>query len=309
MTDLRVVSLTWEADGVLSVVLADPSGGPVPSWTPGAHVDVELGGLRRSYSLCGDPSDDRVLKIAVLREPAGRGGSEFVHTRLRPGDVVPVSVPLNNFELVDAPSYVFIAGGIGITPVLPMLTVAAARGASWRLVYGGRRRTSMAFLDVLADFGAAVAVRPEDEFGRLDLDEALKETTSDTVVYCCGPESLLTAVEQRCLDHGRQLRVERFAAKPVESSLPANAFEVVCARSGVTATVGPDQSVLSVLEDAGLPVLYSCQDGICGTCETTVLEGDLDHRDSVLTAAERQSGDTMFICVSRCTSSRLVLDL
>ncbi|QRP47352.1 PDR/VanB family oxidoreductase [Amycolatopsis sp. FDAARGOS 1241] len=309
MTDLRVVSLTWEADGVLSVVFADPSGAPVPAWTPGAHVDVEVGGLRRSYSLCGDPADDRVLKIAVLHEPAGRGGSEFVHTRLRPGDLVPVSAPVNNFELVDAPSYVFIAGGIGITPVLPMLTAVTARRAQWRLVYGGRRRTSMAFLDALARFGAAVAVRPEDEFGLLDLDEALKETTSDTVVYCCGPEPLLVAVEERCREHDRQLRVERFAAKPVESSLPANAFEVVCARSGVTATVGPDQSVLSALEDAGLPVLYSCQDGICGTCETTVLEGALDHRDSVLTDAERQAGDTMFICVSRCTSPRLVLDL
>ncbi|MFF4598877.1 PDR/VanB family oxidoreductase [Amycolatopsis sp. NPDC001319] len=302
--------MTWEADGVLSLLLADPGGAPVPAWTPGAHLDLDLGpGLRRSYSLCGDPGDLRTAKIAVSRDPAGRGGSEFVHTRLRPGALVTVSAPRNNFELADAPAYLFLAGGIGITPLLPMIAEVAASRARWRLVYGGRRRASMAFLDVLEGLGPAVLVRPEDEFGLLDLDEALEETTSDTLVYCCGPEPLLAAVEKRCAEHGRQLRLERFAARPPGPPRPAGPFEVVCARSGLTVTVGPGRSVLSVLEEAGLPVAYSCEDGICGTCETGVLEGDLDHRDSVLTDAEREAGDTMFICVSRCTSPRLVLDL
>jgi ferredoxin-NADP reductase len=308
--DLRVLSMTWEAEGVLSVVLADPADRALSPWSPGAHVDVDLApGLRRSYSLCGDPHDDRTLTLAVLHEPAGRGGSDFVHTRLRPGALLPVSAPRNNFELVDAPGYLFIAGGIGVTPLLPMISAVQARGARWRLLYGGRRRASMSFLEWIAHYGERVLVRPEDEFGLLDLDQALQATDSSTIVYCCGPEPLLAAAEERCTDYGRVLRLERFAAKPRADTGEPTSFQVICQRSGVQATVGPGQSVLAVLEAAGLPVAYSCQDGICGTCETTVIAGDIEHRDSVLSEAEQQAGDTMFICVSRCRSPRLVLDL
>ena len=307
---LRVRRMAWEADGVLSVVLADPTGFALPRWTPGAHIDVDLTPeLRRSYSLCGDPHDDETWTIAVLHEPASRGGSDHVHTRLRPGALLPVSGPTNNFELVDAPEYLFIAGGIGITPLLPMVSAVHRRGARWRLLYGGRRRASMAFLDRVARYGDHVAVRPEDEFGPLDLDRALRATTPAAVVYCCGPEPLLAAVEAHCASGGRALRVERFAPKPRDDTGSVTSFQVVCRRSGVEATVGADQTILEVLGAAGVPVVYSCQDGICGTCETTVIDGDVDHRDSVLTEAERRAGDTMFICVSRCRSPRLVLDL
>lgn len=310
MIDLRVLSLTWEADGVLSVVLTHPAGHPLPRWHPGAHIDVDLSpGLRRSYSLCGDPGDERTWTIAVLHEPAGRGGSDYVHTRLRPGEVLAASEPRNNFELVDGGEYLFVAGGIGITPLLPMIAAVHARGARWRLLYGGRRRASMAFLERLRQYGEQVVIRPEDEAGLLDLDEALKAAGPEAVVYCCGPEPLLEAAGERCAEYGRALRIERFAAKPRTDAPSANSFEVACRRSGVEVSVGPGQSILSVLEAAGLPVVYSCQDGICGTCETGVLDGDIEHHDSVLTDEERAAGDTMFICVSRARSPRLVLDL
>ncbi|MGW0084720.1 PDR/VanB family oxidoreductase [Streptomyces sp. NPDC003393] len=302
--------MTWEAEGVLSVVLADPAGRALPPWSPGAHIDVALGpGLRRSYSLCGDPCDDRTLTVAVLHEPAGRGASAYVHAALRPGALLRVSHPRNNFALVDAAEYLFVAGGIGITPLLPMISAVHGRGTRWRLLYGGRRRASMAFLDRIERYGEHVLVRPEDEFGLLDLDRALDDTTPGTAVFCCGPEPLLAAAETACSKHHRTLLLERFAARQRTGDAPATTFEVVCRRSGAHASVGPDQSILDVLREAGLPVAYSCQDGICGTCETAVVEGDIEHRDSVLSDAERRAGDTMLICVSRCRSPRLVLDV
>jgi len=303
---------------VLSLVLADPAGGPLPSWTPGAHVDLDLApGLRRSYSLCGDPADERQWKVAVLREQAGRGGSEHVHTKLRPGDLLPVVGLRNNFELRPAGEYLFIAGGIGITPLLPMIAAAQAAGTPWRLLYGGRRRPSMAFLGALSAYGQAgteaqsrIRVLPQDEAGLLPLAEAVAATGPGAIVYCCGPEPLLAAAEKCCADAGRELRLERFAARPAtEPAGPDTEFDVICQRSGVTVTVAVGQTVLEALENAGLPVVSSCQEGVCGTCETAVLEGDVDHRDSLLTPAEQAAGDTMFICVSRSRSPRLVIDL
>jgi ferredoxin-NADP reductase len=309
--ELRVKAMAWEADGVLSVTLAAPDGGELPPWTPGAHIDVDLApGLSRQYSLCGDPADRRHWRIAVLHEPAGRGGSKFVHTRLRPGDIVAANGPRNHFALETAGEYLFIAGGIGITPLLPMLAAASAAGAAWRLLYGGRRRESMAFLDVIAAYGGQAKIRPQDESGLLPVADAVAATGPGAVVYCCGPAPLLAAVEECCARHRRVLRLERFTAKPSEPrDTPDGAFEVVCKRSGITVPVGAGQSVLRALEDAGLPVSYSCQEGICGTCETAVLDGDIDHRDSVLSDDERAAGDTMFLCVSRSRSPRLVLDL
>lgn len=306
---LRIRAMTWEAEDVVSLELVDPSGNRLPPWEPGAHIDLELRpGLVRQYSLCGDPQDDRRWRVAVLREPAGRGGSEHVHTVLRPGDVLPVSGPRNNFQLVDSPEYLFIAGGIGITPLLPMALSVASRGRRWRLVHGGRRRSSMAFLGELAMHEGNVLVRPQDEFGLLDLDDALRSTGPDAVIYCCGPEPLLTAAEQRCAAHGRELHVERFAPKP-QPAAAGSSFEVVCKRSGMSTVVGADETVLEALERAGVEVPSSCQNGICGTCETGVLDGEILHRDSLLSESERAAGDTMLVCVSRSRSARLVLDL
>ncbi|MEV6738222.1 PDR/VanB family oxidoreductase [Streptomyces sp. NPDC051104] len=295
------------AEGVLALTLRHPLGEELPAWEPGAHVDVLLGpGLERQYSLCGDPADRQAWRIAVLREADGRGGSAHVHEQVREGDKVRVRGPRNHFPLHPSPRYRFIAGGIGITPILPMLAAAEAAGAEWTLLYGGRTRRSMAFTAELERYGDRVTVAPQDETGLLDLASVLDDVPDGTLVYCCGPGPLLDAVEGRC--PAGTLRVERFQPKEQPAGDDGE-FEVVLAQSGRTLTVPPHVSVLDTVRDAGVEVLFSCTEGTCGTCETDVLEGTPDHRDSVLTEEERESGETMMICVSRCRSGRLVLDL
>ncbi|WP_328403686.1 PDR/VanB family oxidoreductase [Streptomyces sp. NBC_00390] len=304
---LTVHRMTWEAEGVLSVELIHPDGKPLPAWTPGAHIDVHVGGRIRQYSLCGDPRSTAAYRIGVLDEPASRGGSRYVHTQLRPGQTVTVSEPRNHFALEEAAGLVFVAGGIGITPLLAMARESARRGVPWRMVYGGRSRASMAFTDELAALDGEVTLVPQDEQGHIDLDAALTGLPAGTLVYCCGPEPLLAAVEERC--PAGQLRLERFAAPVVERTGDDEAFEVECAASGLTLTVGADTSILQAAEDAGLKVDSSCRDGICGSCETRVLAGTPDHRDFLLSEAEHTANATMMICVSRCATGRLVLDL
>ncbi|MCX4438307.1 MULTISPECIES: PDR/VanB family oxidoreductase [Streptomyces] len=306
-TELAVAEREFVADGVLSLTLRHPLGEELPVWEPGAHVDVVLGaGLERQYSLCGDPADRRAWRIAVLREPDGRGGSSYVHEQLGAGDKVRVRGPRNHFALAPAARYRFVAGGIGITPILPMLAAAQAAGAEWTLLYGGRTRDSMAFTGELERYGDRVTIAPQDECGLLDLDSVLTGVPEGTLVYCCGPGPLLDAVEARC--PAGLLRVERFRPKVQETGGDGE-FEVELARSGRTLTVPADASVLDTVRGAGVEVLFSCTEGTCGTCETDVLEGTPDHRDSVLTDEEREAGETMLICVSRCLGKRLVLDL
>ncbi|MFF7375258.1 PDR/VanB family oxidoreductase [Streptomyces massasporeus] len=305
--ELVVERKEFAAEGVLALTLRHPLGELLPAWEPGAHVDVVLEpGLERQYSLCGDPADRSAWRVAVLRESAGRGGSVHVHERLGEGAVVRVRGPRNNFGLEPAARYRFIAGGIGITPILPMLAAAEAAGAEWTLLYGGRTRGSMAFGEELGRYGDRVTIAPEDETGLLDLPSVLDDVPEGTLVYCCGPGPLLDAAEARCPSGA--LRVERFRPKEQESG-DDTAFEVELARSGRTLTVAPDVSVLDAVREAGVEVLYSCTEGTCGTCETDVLDGEPDHRDSVLTEDERATGETMLICVSRCRGKRLVLDL
>ncbi|WP_196053642.1 cytochrome P450 [Paracoccus lichenicola] len=309
---VRVTAKTVEADGVVSLLLAEAGGELLPEWTPGAHVDLILGdGVpTRQYSLCGDPQDRRQFRLGILREPAGSGGSVHVHDRLAEGDVIRIRGPRNNFELVPAPRYVFIAGGIGITPILPMIRAAEAAGADWTLHYGGRSRASMAFTGELERHGGKVRIWPQDETGLLDLAHILGQPDADTKVYCCGPEPLLGAVEKACAAWPRKaLHLERFAARPLGAPVRNEPFEVHLARSQRTLIVPPEQSILSVIEEAGIGVMSSCGEGTCGTCEVKVLEGEPDHRDSVLDAEARESGDTMMICVSRACGKRLVLDI
>ncbi|MEV0640467.1 PDR/VanB family oxidoreductase [Streptomyces sp. NPDC050619] len=295
------------ADGVLALTLRHPLGEQLPAWEAGAHIDVVLGpDLERQYSLCGDPADRTAWRIAVLREPDGRGGSSYVHERLGQGDKVRVRGPRNHFALRPAPRYRFVAGGIGITPILPMLAAAEAAGAEWSLLYGGRTRASMAFAGELSAYGDRVTIAPQDEAGLLDLASVLDDLPEGTLVYCCGPGPLLDAVEERC--PAGALHVERFQPKAQEASGNTE-FEVELARSGRTLTVPADVSVLDTVRAAGVEVLFSCTEGTCGTCETDVLEGTPDHRDSVLDDEERAAGETMLICVSRCLGKRLVLDL
>jgi ferredoxin-NADP reductase len=300
------------AEGVVLLTLRDPEGRPLPEWEPGAHVDLVLrDGLVRQYSLCGDPADRSRLQLAVLREPESRGGSSHVHDVLAEGEPVRIHGPRNHFPLEKAKRYLFIAGGIGITPILPMLRAVEASGADWQLVYGGRTRASMAFADTLAQaYGKRVSIRPQDEYGLLDLPSLLGKPQRKTAVYCCGPEPLLAAVEAACEKWPSDaLHVERFAPKEDLAAGPRTTFEVELAQSGKTLKVSEDMSVLEAVENAGIPVMTSCEEGICGTCETAVLSGEIDHRDSVLNDEERAAGDTMMICVSRARSDRLVLDL
>ena len=309
---LRVRAMVLEADGVLSLSLDDPTGADLPRWEPGAHVDVELApGLVRQYSLCGDLRDSSRYRIAVLREVASRGGSAHVHELTRPGDIVRVGHPRNNFPLLDATRYILIAGGIGITPLLSMAHALEAAGAAWRLYYGGRRRESMPFLDDPAVKNAASSVLTGDEGGRLDLEAIGSEVDGDVGVYCCGPARLIEAVEARARSWPQGvLHVERFHSRDEPSvGLPGDGFTVECRRSDRTVWVAPGQSILAALRAAGLDPTSSCEEGVCGTCETKVLEGQVDHRDSVLTDAERESSNSMMTCCSRAISERLVLDL
>ena len=310
---LLVRSMTVQSEGVLALELVDPQGRELPAWEPGAHLDLHLSdGLSRQYSLSGDPRDRYRYRLGVLRETAGRGGSAYVHETLRPGHVVGFLGPRNHFRLEPSPSYVFVAGGIGITPILPMLSRAEAEGASWTLVYGGRTASSMAFADELARYGDRVTLHPQDRLGLLDLDALLGTLRPETLVYVCGPEPLLKAVEERMAAWpAGSLHLERFAAPetPVRDPAGEHAVEVVLAESGRTVMVGPDTSILQALLDDGVDVLHDCTEGICGSCETKVIDGEVDHRDYVLTEREKAAGDCMMVCVSRACGKRLVLGL
>ncbi len=309
--DLVVREVQVAADGVVALTLAAPDGTGLPHWTPGAHIDLILNDtITRQYSLCSNPADPDRWRVGVLRAAESRGGSELVHG-LAEGAEIRIRGPRNHFPLVASPRYLFIAGGIGITPILPMIAEAQAAGADWRLLYGGRERTTMAFLDELAPYGDRVTLAPQNESGPLDLAAALGRPQPDTLVYCCGPEGLLAAVEDLCADWPTgALHLERFAPKPVEpDGVAESSFELILERSGLTLTVPPDKSVYEVVKEAGVSVLASCLEGVCGTCETEVIDGDVDHRDSVLNDEEKATNEFMMICVSRCKSPRLTLDL
>jgi ferredoxin-NADP reductase len=309
--ELVVVEKEQLADGVVRLSMSRADRSQLPAWEPGAHVDLHLGdpALVRQYSLCSSPTKRDHYQVAVLREPHSSGGSSYVHDHLYPGDRVLVSAPRNNFPLVQARRYLFVAGGIGITPMLPMIEAAEQAGADWTLLYGGRTTASMAFIPEFAARGDKVALRPQDKWGLLDLAGLLGAPAPDTAVYCCGPEPLLRAVQEQCASWPPgALHVERFApAEGVEHG-PDTEFDVELALSGVTLTIPPGRSIIEVATEAGVPVVYSCEEGTCGACETPVLEGVPDHRDCVLTEERRQEGTCMMPCVSRAHSARLVLD-
>ncbi len=313
--DLVVHRRSTPADGVVVLDLAHPESQDLPPWEPGAHIDLILGdSLTRQYSLCGDPRDPGVWRVGVLLDPNSRGGSRYVHEILAEGAAVRVRGPRNHFPLVDAPRYRFIAGGIGITPIAAMIKAVQSAGSDWTLLYGGRTKASMAFADELAEhYPDRVTVWPQDERGLLDLESLLKDPEDNTLVYSCGPEPLLAAVEQQCAQWpAGTLHIERFAAKTPTAEQAAEAldrFEVVCQRTGVTFEVTSDKSILEILEEADVPIMASCYEGVCGTCEARVLEGTPDHRDSMLTEPERDAGEVMLVCVSRSRTERLVLDL
>ncbi|QYA99783.1 PDR/VanB family oxidoreductase (plasmid) [Rhodococcus sp. USK10] len=308
---LVVDSCTAAADDVVELVLAAPDGDRLPSWDPGSHLDVLLeSGLVRQYSLSGSPATPDCYRLGILRDSNSRGGSAEVHDTLRKGSTVTIRGPRNNFPLVPAPRYVFIAGGIGITPILPMLEAATISGAEWALHYGGRSSSSMAFVDELSAYGDRVTIYPQDTDGPIPLDEILG-SLDGALVYCCGPEGLLAAVESvsELKGHPRaSLHVERFVPKEIEAG-PAAGFEVELARSGCTLHVPEDKSIVEVAREIDVLVFTSCEEGMCGSCETRVLEGEPEHLDSYKSPEEHEAEGTMAICVSRAMSAKLVLDL
>jgi ferredoxin-NADP reductase len=309
---LTVANRLAGADGVVVLELRSLTGARLPSWQPGAHIDLLLpGGLIRQYSLCGDPRDHGSYRIAVLFEENGRGGSRFIHDELRAGDEVRIRGPRNQFGLVSSEKYIFIAGGIGITPILPMLSAADAAGADWRLHYGGRYRRSMAFLDALQQWPSSrIHLYPQDEVGLINLEPVIEDAKADPRVhlYCCGPGALINAVQAAVgAVPPSHLHVELF--RPTDDTVgPALPFDVELVRSGLHLTVPGDTSLLETLLAAGVDVQYSCESGSCGTCEMTVLEGEVDHRDTLLTTEERHANNTIYPCVSRSKGDRLVLD-
>lgn len=317
---LLIIEVRLEADAVISLVLRAPDGRALPPWSAGAHLDIKLpSGLVRQYSLCGDERDRNTYRIAVLRENTGRGGSAELHGAALVGAQLEVRGPRNRFALGESPNYLFVAGGIGITPILSMI-VSLGDTRPWSLYYGGRSRSSMAFLDeALAVGGGRVHVVPEDEAGLLDLSSIVASAGPSTAIYCCGPPGLLAAAEAAVARRtpSTSLHVERFAPNLVPSleataQATANlesAFTVELRRSGRTIEVPPNRSMLEAVRGVVPDVPSSCEEGYCGSCEIRVLGGIPDHRDEVLSPAERAANCTVMPCVSRCTSGPLVLDL
>ena len=315
MTSALVRSMRLEASGVLSVVLESFDSEPLESWLPGAHIDLSVtDDSSRQYSLCGSPADTEQYRVAVLREPDGRGGSEYVHGTLRVGDIVKIGGPRNHFTLEGAPGYLFVAGGIGITPLLPMIVAAEGSGIPWHLVYYGSSRGTMAFLGELEPFGDRVTVVAKDESGgALAVADVVAGLGVDDLLYLCGPSRLSDAVRAEAdrLGCADRLRVELFAApeRADAAEQPTGAFTVHLLESELQLDVPADRSILDVVREAGIDVLHDCGEGICGSCETKVLAGTPEHRDYVLTESEKSANDCMMICVSRSRCPILELSL
>ena len=311
---LAIRSVYSPADRVVSIELAAADESPLPGWAPGAHIDLHLpSGLVRSYSLHGDPHDRGSYHVAVLNVESGRGGSAEVHRVAAPGIELAASVPRNSFDMEPASHYLFIAGGIGVTPLLPMALAAARAAVPWTFIYGGRTRASMAFLDRLSALpGGCLEVVPQDELGLPDLARSFAAMPAGAAAYCCGPPPMLAAAAgiSASTRPDVPVRIERFAA-PAEPAAGNGdrPFQVELARSGLLIDVPAGVSVLDSVRTRIPGVMSNCEQGICSSCETAVLSGTPDHRDSVLTPKEKAANRYMMICVSRALTPRLVLDL
>lgn len=317
--NLTVQSRRQVADGIDEWTLVDESANLLPGYTAGAHIDLMLApGLARSYSLvqpsAGQPTDRYVIAVAL--SPQSRGGSAFAHQNLHPGKEVEVGQPRNLFELVDDPAPVlFIAGGIGITPLLSMARERKMQNRGWSMVYAARSRFAAAYLPELCDLGGELRTHFDNEHeGRpVDLVSCLSGLDPQTNIYCCGPKPLMDKVREVAMQLGHaeeRLHFESFGGlAAVEAAGDSSAFAVMLARQGITVNVAPDQSILDALEAEGVIVPSVCREGHCGSCECVVVEGDIDHRDQILSQQERDAGRSMMICVSRAKSQCLVLDL
>lgn len=313
-----VHTMRFEADGVVSVEFR-PADTQVqfPPFNAGAHIDLHLpNGLMRSYSLCNPSSDRGRYVVGVLNDRKSRGGSRYVHQQLRVGQVIDISAPRNNFALhEDAGRSVLVSGGIGVTPIFCMLQRLVALGRSVELVYCARNRQEAAFIDSIDSLSEKMKINwhfDDEEEAPPSLVELLAGRGADSHYYCCGPAPMLDAFEKACEQLGYpHAHIERFAPATSASPTRVNGFEVLCRKSGKSVDVPAGKSILDALVEAGLNPDHSCKEGVCGACETAVLDvdGELNHQDGILTQAERQAGKTMMICVSRCTGRKLVLDI
>lgn len=311
---LEVSDIEAEARDVLLVELRAPGGGTLPPFEPGAHLEIVLpNGLVRHYSLVNDSRERDRYVIGVGRAAGGRGGSAFVHRSLRHGTALASTPPRNQFRLDPSSAPVrFVAGGIGITPIISMIRRCEATARPWRLVYAARSAQRAAFSEALRAFGPRVAQHFDDVAGApLDVAAALADLAPDEQVYCCGPAPLMAAVREQTASRPLgSVHFEYFSA-PADAVTAASPgeFEVELRRSGERFAVPADRSILEEIEARGHSVPFSCREGLCRTCETTVLDGVPDPRDYALSAEERAAGKTMMICVSRSKTPLLVLDL
>lgn len=309
--ELRVHSISYAAQDTYLVELRAVDGRMLPEAAPGAHIDLHLpNGIIRSYSLVRAESQPQSYVVGVKKDAASRGGSRYVHEELRVGAMLTVSEPRNHFPLnVSASHSVLIAGGIGITPIWCMAQFLEQQGASWELWYSVRTRADAAFVKQMEALGNKVRLHVDDEVGQImDLQAIINAAPADTHFYCCGPTPMLDAYEQAAAQRDPDMvHMERFTAK--EAIALEGGFVVSLARAGKEIVVPEGSSILDVLLEEGVAIDYSCQEGICGCCEVAVLEGDVDHRDAILSDNERAQNKTMMVCCSGSRSQRLVLDL
>ncbi len=314
---VRVARKTVEAEGICSFELVSADGKPLPAFSAGSHVDVQLpGGLTRQYSLCNDPTETHRYLIAVLRDPASRGGSKAMHDAVKEGEALTISTPKNHFALAhEAGSHLLLAGGIGITPLLCMAERLANVGATFEMHYCTRSRSRTAFVERIAASAFAPRVQFHHDDGapdqRLDIATLLAKRPAGRHLYVCGPKGFMDAVLSSARAQGwpeSQLHCEFFAADAAPVVGDAS-FEVQLASSGRIVVVPADRSIVQALAEAGVTVATSCEQGVCGTCLTRVIEGVPDHRDLYLTPEEQAAGDQFLPCCSRARSARLVLDL
>ncbi len=311
---VKVLRRREEAEGIASYELARADGQPLPPFSAGSHIDVHLpGGLVRQYSLCNDPHEAAHYRIGVLRDAASRGGSIAMHEQVHEGDVISISEPRNHFPLHAAPHSLLLAGGIGITPLMCMAQRLAAIGASFELHASNRSRARSAFLDELKSFGERFHLHLDDGEAsqKLDLPAVLKAAPAGSRIYVCGPTGYIDFVVATAKAQGwpaDQLHLEYFGAAPQDTTGDRE-FEVRIASTGQSYRIPADQTVTAALQAQGVDIIVSCEQGVCGTCITRVLEGECDHRDMYFTDEEKAKGDQFTPCCSRAKSSVLVLDL
>jgi ferredoxin-NADP reductase len=310
---VRVREVHAEADDVVRLVIEHPRGRKLPKWSPGSHIDVMVGDFNRKYSLCGHWSDQNCLEIAVLKESEGRGGSLHIHENIAAGSMIHIVGPKNHFRMdEDATSYLLIAGGIGITPILAMADRLKSLNKKYTLHYAGWSRTSMSFLERLQrDHGKNVLFYAKDEGQRMDLNAITADIQPGQQIYSCGPERLMDALEALSPNWPENtLHIEHFTT--IDSTLDPSkehAFDVVLRDSDITVRVEPDQTVLDALLAGGVDVTFDCKEGLCGTCEAPVLDGQIDHRDKVLSQSEKNTSDRMMTCCSRASGGKITLAL